>query len=161
MKGKKKKKLVKAGWLLFYLYIIMLSYFLFFSEHYGRENLVTGYRYNLVFFKEINRFITYRKQLGLESFLVNIAGNILAFAPFGFMLPMLNLRYRKFIYVAFLSLLFSLSVELVQLFFKVGIFDVDDIMMNALGGILGYITYLFCSIFIKGLRPSRKPRRRK
>jgi len=134
----------RAGWLLFYLYIILLSYFLFFSEHYGRDCISPGYRYNLVLFKEIRRFIEYRQQLGLESFVVNIAGNILAFAPFGFLLPMLNKRYRGFFTITFLSLLFSLAVELVQMYFKVGIFDVDDIFLNTAGGMLGYI---FCRIF--------------
>lgn len=161
MKVQKKKKFVKVGWLLFYLYIILLSYFLFFSEHYGRENIADSYRYNLVFFKEIKRFIMYREQLGLESVVVNIAGNILAFAPFGFMLPVLNQKYRSFFYVAFMSLFFSISVELVQLFLKVGIFDVDDIMMNTSGGILGFFAYLVCSIFIKSLRPSKKSVKKK
>lgn len=141
MKGQCKKTITKAGWLLFYLYIILLSYFLFFSEHYGRETIMKEYHYNLHLFKEIHRFIQYRQQLGLESFVVNILGNILAFAPFGFLLPMLNKRYRRFFYTSFLCLLFSSCVEMIQLFLKVGIFDVDDIFMNTVGGMLGYITY--------------------
>ncbi len=142
MKEQNKRRLARAGWLLFYLYIILLSYFLFFSEHYGRENIMKDYHYNLEFFKEIRRFITYRRQLGFEAFLVNILGNVLAFTPFGFLLPLIDKKYRKFIYTTFLCLLFSLCVELLQLYLKVGIFDVDDIMMNTAGGIIGYIIYL-------------------
>jgi glycopeptide antibiotics resistance protein len=99
------------------------------------------YHYNLEFFKEIKRFILYRQQLGMETFIVNIVGNILAFAPFGFLLPLLNKKYRRFFYVTFLCILFSLGVETTQLILKVGIFDVDDIMMNTAGGILGYLSY--------------------
>jgi Glycopeptide antibiotics resistance protein len=140
--------LTKAGWLLFYFYIILLAYFLFFSEHYGRENILKEYRYNLEFFKEIKRFIKYREQLGFESFAVNILGNILAFAPFGFFLPLLNVKYRKIFYTTFLCFIFSLGVETIQLILKVGIFDVDDIIMNTAGGVLGYLSYLiFCRIF--------------
>lgn len=141
MKEHRKALYTKAGWLLFYLYIILLSYFLFFSEHYGRDYAAHGYRYNLELFKEIKRFIHYRRQLGFESFAVNIVGNILAFAPYGFFLPLLNKKHRKLIYVILLSLLFSLAVEVVQLYLKVGIFDVDDILLNSIGGITGYLFY--------------------
>jgi glycopeptide antibiotics resistance protein len=150
LSNQNKKRLTKAGWLLFYLYIILLCYFLFFSEHYGREHVLHNYRYNLEFFKEIKRFIKYRKALGFESFTVNILGNIIAFAPFGFLLPLLNEKYRRFFYVTFISILFSLSIELVQMLMKVGIFDVDDILLNSLGGILGYLLYkVFYFIYCK------------
>ncbi len=147
MKGRR-KNLTRAGWLLFYLYIILLSYFLFFSESYGRENVMKEYHYNLHFFKEIKRFFIYRQQLGNEAFIVNIFGNVAAFAPFGFMLPLLDKRYRRLFCSAFLCLLFSLCVETLQLFLKVGVFDVDDIMMNTLGGVLGYLFYVLINVFI-------------
>lgn len=156
MKVQTKKRLTKAGWLLFYLYIILLSYFLFFSEHYGRENIMAQYRYNLVLFKEITRFIEYREQLGFESFVVNILGNVLAFAPFGFLLPLLNNKYRNFFLVTFLCLLFSVSVECVQLVLKVGIFDVDDILMNTVGGILGYLFFKICFVIARFFHPDKK-----
>lgn len=156
MKRQNKNYLTKAGWLLFYAYIILLSYFLFFSEHYGRENILKEYRYNLVLFKEIKRFLQYREQLGMESFMANILGNILAFAPLGFMLPLLNKRYQNFFRITFLCLFFSTSVEVVQLLLKVGIFDVDDILMNTIGGVLGYISYLIFSILLRIFNPKRK-----
>jgi glycopeptide antibiotics resistance protein len=146
VKEQNKKRLSKAAWLLFYIYIILLCYFLFFSEHYGRENVLKEYRYNLEFFKEIRRFIIYRRQLGFESFLVNILGNVLAFTPFGFLLPLMDRKYRNFFITTFLCILFSLCVELLQLFLKVGIFDVDDIMMNTAGGIIGYISFAIFNI---------------
>lgn len=141
MKTKNKKMLLIIGWLLFYLYILLLSYFLFLSERYGRDFVLEEYRYNLEFLKEIKRFIRYREHLGFESFMVNILGNILAFAPLGFLLPLLNMKYRKFYVVAFISFLFSLTVESLQMYLKVGIFDVDDLLLNTMGGILGYISF--------------------
>lgn len=149
----------KAGWLLFYLYIILLSYFLFFSERYGRDLISESYRYNLELFAEIKRFIKYREILGLESFVVNILGNILAFAPFGFLLPLLNKKFRRFFYVIFLSLLFSLAVEAIQLYLKVGIFDVDDLFMNTLGGTIGYITYSIGGILYRSMNRNGEPKR--
>lgn len=156
MSGLNKKRLTKAGWLLFYLYIILLSYFLFFSERYGREIVMKNYHYNLQLFKEIRRFIKYRQQLGFEYFIVNIYGNILAFAPFGFLLPLLNPRFRRFFYTTFLCITFSLGVETVQLLLKVGIFDVDDIMMNTIGGILGYMIFLLLNAMYRMFHQKKK-----
>ncbi len=151
-----KKRLKRAGGLLFYIYIIILSYFLFLSEHYGRGYVVESYRYNLEFFKEIKRFILYRELLGYETFIVNILGNILAFAPFGFLLPFIHKRYRGFFKIIFLSLLFSLTVESLQLYLKVGIFDVDDLFLNTLGGLLGYIAFVICYTFYRSLNKKHR-----
>lgn len=138
--------------ILFFLYIILLSYFLFFSERYGRA-ASEEYRYNLVLFREIRRFVTYRNELGFGSFAVNLFGNILAFAPFGFCLPLISPRYNGFFRILFLSAGFSFAVELVQLVYRVGIFDVDDIFLNTIGGMLGYTGYrILRSIFYYGKR---------
>lgn len=147
MKEINKKRIVIVGRIVFYLYILLLSYFLFFSERYGRD-LVTD-NYNLQLFKEIKRFIKYRELIGIEGFLVNIIGNVLAFAPFGFILPLLNKSYRKFHIIAILSILFSVIIEVSQLLLKVGVFDVDDILMNSIGGILGYLCFLIFHIIYK------------
>jgi glycopeptide antibiotics resistance protein len=139
----------------------MLAYFLFFSERYGRVVDKEGYRYNLELFKEIKRFITYREIVGFESFVVNILGNILAFAPFGFLLPMLNVSYRKFLRMATLSLWFSIMIEVVQLVTRVGIFDVDDIMMNTFGGIIGYICYMIFHFVVVRMNKSHSKNHRR
>ena len=141
MRTRKNTLITKALWLLFYLYIVMLCYFLFFSEHYGRNDIMSEYKSNLVLFREIRRYITHRDRIGFESFFVNILGNIFAFAPFGFFLPLLNKKYRNFFVITLMSLLFSLSIESIQLVFRVGIFDVDDILLNMLGAMLGYAFY--------------------
>jgi glycopeptide antibiotics resistance protein len=97
----------------------------------------------------------YRSQLGFESFVVNILGNIFAFAPFGFLLPLLNRRYRKLYITAFFSLLFSLTVETIQLWFRVGIFDVDDIFLNTIGGVSGYLFYKFVFLVAGQIKAKR------
>lgn len=147
MEKKQNRKLITfIGWILLYIYILLLSYFLFFSERYGRD-LVTQ-QYNLQPFKEIKRFIRYRGQIGWEGFIVNIFGNIIAFMPYGFLLPLLNKAYRRFYIILILCVLFSLTVETAQLLLKVGVFDIDDILLNSFGGILGYVIfYIIYSIY--------------
>ena len=125
---------------LFVLYLLLLFYLLFFSETYGRT-MDSGYRYNLEPFKEIKRFWSNRDALGWNSVITNLIGNIVAFAPFGFFLPMLCRGGKNVFGCVLISAVFSLAVEAVQLLFKVGAFDVDDIMLNAIGGLAGFLCY--------------------
>lgn len=145
----------KMGWVIFVLYLIFLAYFLFFSDYFGRgSHIRENYAYNLVPFKEIRRFIVYRHVVGIRSFLLNIVGNVLGFMPLGFFLPVISRRSRLWFNTVLLSFLFSLCVETVQLIFKVGSFDVDDMILNTTGGILGYILYKI----VQHIRVRRKRR---
>lgn len=145
MKSETKKKIRAAGLILFLLYMVALFYFLFFAESYGRVAEERGYCYNLEPFKEIRRFWTYRETLGFKAVFLNLAGNVLGFVPFGAILPVINSRCRSFLKIFLLSFEFSFIVESIQLVFKVGSFDVDDILLNTLGGILGYLVFVICN----------------
>lgn len=144
MSKKQEKKARTLGKVLFVLYIGFLIYFLFLSDWYGREGVMDEYRYNLELFKEINRFITYREELGAFAVFSNLFGNILIFMPFGFFISMAS-SSRGFFKTLFYSLLLSLGVEVMQLITRVGSFDVDDIFLNTLGGVLGYIIFVICN----------------
>ena len=141
----RKAKIIRAfGKVLFLLYVGFLIYFLFVAEWYGRTEIAEDYRYNLELFKEIRRFITYREQLGTFTVFANLFGNILIFVPYGFFISMAS-RSRGFFKTLFCSMGLSLCVEIIQLFTRVGSFDVDDILLNTIGGVLGYITFLICN----------------
>lgn len=141
MKQKMKGKPHPLAVLLFILYLLLLCYLLFFSETYGRTMENSGYRYNLELFKEIRRFWDNRGALGFQSVITNLLGNIIAFAPFGFFLPMLCRAGKNVIVCTMLSAIFSFCVETIQFFTKVGAFDVDDIFLNAMGGLAGCLGY--------------------
>lgn len=156
MRIKTKKMIVRISWILFIIYIAGLCYFLFFSEGYGRTGIDHEYRYNLVLFKEINRFIEYRREVGFSSYIVNVFGNVFAFSPFGFVLPIISPYNRKFLNVTLLGFEFTLMIEVIQLVFKVGIFDVDDILLNTIGCIIGYIVFAICNRLVGGKNRDRK-----
>ncbi len=156
MKNLSNKLIMSVSRLLFVLYLILLAYFLFFSEHYGRTISSGEYRYNLTLFKEVKRFIEYRDVIGPEAFIVNIFGNVLAFAPFGFVLPIISPDNRKLLNITLLSLEFSLTIELLQLIFKVGIFDVDDLLMNTIGGIIGGLCFFLARKLLRSFRRKYK-----
>ena len=50
-------------------------------------------------------------------------------------------KKRGLIKVVLGSFLFSLIIESCQYIFKVGVFDVDDLLLNTIGGLIGYIIY--------------------
>ena len=127
--------------LFFLLYFIVLFYFLFFSEELGRTYSERAYHYNLIPLHEIKRFITYRRVLGWKAVVLNIWGNIIAFMPFGLFLPIYAKRCRNLWMTVLYSFELSLLVELLQLVFKVGSFDVDDLFLNTVGGLFGYLVY--------------------
>jgi glycopeptide antibiotics resistance protein len=128
--------------IVFGIYIILLTYFLFFAESTGRMDADRSYHYNLIPLKEIKRFLNYYQTLGFQAVLLNLLGNIVAFIPFGMILPVLHQRFRAFGFMMLLTLEFSLGVEVIQLAFKVGSFDVDDLLLNTIGGVLGYIIFM-------------------
>ena len=143
MNSRKRKALRGLGKVLFVLYIGFLIYFLIFSDWYGRTGEMQEYHYNLVLFKEIKRFWQYRHQLGFFAMFTNLFGNVIIFIPFGFFLPMAS-KYRRCFDTLFWSFGLSLCVEIFQLLTKVGSFDVDDILLNTIGGVAGHIIFVIC-----------------
>lgn len=112
------------------------------------ERLQSG---NFSPFKEISRNIH-----GLTSHdFINLVGNIALFMPFGIFLLLMSRNKRiSFISVFILSLGLSLSLECAQVIFLIGTFDVDDLILNVSGGLLGYVVfkiYLMC----KGNKPNK------
>jgi len=138
-------KLQKACWAAFLLYLIALLYYTIFAESLGRRGAGDGAeaRYNLVLFNEILRFWVYRDKLGMRAFVLNVVGNIVAFIPSGFLLPAISRRCRRLPGIVLVGLSISFLIECTQLVFRVGSFDVDDLLLNTIGVILGFFINRF------------------
>lgn len=76
-------------------------------------------------------------------FLWNVAGNIAWFLPLGFLLPWEIKRLRRLRNLALFAFLFSLAAESLQYVFAVGIFDIDDVILNTLGAVLGWVGFFY------------------
>lgn len=148
MVANKKKLHSIVGVCLFLIYLTGLFYFLFFAEGMGRTTSGGEYRYNLTLLKEIKRFYMYQDALGWKAYFLNVFGNVLAFMPFGFFLPMLLAKKNIFL-TTFWGFLLSLFVEAIQLSMKLGSFDVDDLLLNTIGAFLGACIYGIIR-FVKG-----------
>ena len=79
----------------------------------------------------------------------NIIFNILMFLPFGFVLPLLFKKCEKFYITYFLGLCMTISIEVLQLISKRGIFEIDDIINNTLGCMIGYGVVMIFLLFSK------------
>ncbi|WP_051348734.1 VanZ family protein [Peribacillus kribbensis] len=123
---------------IFWLYIIILMYLLFFSAY--RQRVQGEFDYNLVPFVSIFRDMRQMNaHLEIQTFTNNLVGNILAFFPFGLLLPLIWKRGKTFWRTGLLAFGLSLTIETLQIYFRVGAFDVDDIILNTAGAVSGWM----------------------
>lgn len=113
----------------FIIYIIGLFYVVTFQD-------VSWSTSNFIPFKEILRYDIFS-----DMFFKNVLGNMIMFIPYGFFISYF-LRIDKTRYVFILSLITSITIEVTQLIIG-RVFDVDDILLNLLGGFIGFIIYRF------------------
>lgn len=114
--------------LVFIVYILCLYHVVTFQDiNYGTNNFIP--------FREIFRY-----PVGSAKFIKNIVGNIALFIPFGFF-SSYYLNHKKLATPAILTLVTSLTIEIVQ--YYIGrVFDIDDILLNVLGGVLGFLLFV-------------------
>lgn len=95
---------------------------------------------NFDFFQTIRLYIRHWDNKGINSF-GNLIGNVIVFIPMGIMLPVLFESCKNVFSCMVRVLLFVMCIELFQLFSNFGVFDVDDILLNCFGALVGYIIY--------------------
>ncbi|MBQ9019278.1 MAG: VanZ family protein [Bacilli bacterium] len=127
----KEEKIVlykELSMLIFGIYILCLFQVVTFQDD------TTWASNNFIPFKEILRY-----SITSRLFYKNVIGNMIMFLPFGFFTSF-YLKSEKIQLPLILTLIASISIEFVQL--SIGrVFDVDDILLNILGGIIGYEIY--------------------
>lgn len=114
--------------LLFVAYILMLFELVTYSD-------VSFAGTNFVPFREILRY-----PIGSSSFYNQVIGNIILFVPFGYFVSSL-VKLKKVPGIFFMSLIVSSTIECVQYFIGRS-FDIDDIILNIVGGIIGFLIYI-------------------
>lgn len=113
----------------FIIYILSLFYAVTFQD-------VSWSGTNFIPFKEMFRY-----ELFSARFIKNVLGNLVVFIPYGFYVGHL-LKKRNILWILVLSIITSSSIEFTQL--MIGrVFDVDDIILNVIGGFLGFYIYHF------------------
>ncbi|WNF21212.1 VanZ family protein [Mesobacillus jeotgali] len=139
---KYKKWISAISYTLFILYIIIAVILLFLSPYRqaAYEINSTGTNpYNIIPFKTITDYIKASSHINQNIWKSNLLGNVLAFFPLGIFLPWLFKSHIGFWRTATSVFLATSSVEILQFATRVGSFDIDDIILNTVGGALGYL----------------------
>jgi glycopeptide antibiotics resistance protein len=147
-------------WILFVIFMILLTknilfkksppyYKNYFRQEYRHYKVKDGWaKANTKPFSTIRLFYNSRR-LNAEYKKNNLAGNIVGFIPLGFLLPLILPWFRNGFKILLAGLLLSLCYETAQLLFGLGVFDVDDLILNTAGSIAGYIVFFILGLFIK------------
>lgn len=132
------------------LYAIVMLWLLFGRSQFdiGRDyweqvkmniNLVpfnTIWQYLYLLIKQTNPYL-------LPYAFINLFGNIAAFVPLGFLLPCLWKRVQSFGRFLLCTISIIASVEVVQLFTLRGSCDIDDLILNVIGALIGFVILRF------------------
>lgn len=132
---------------IFTIYILMLLIFVVFKfngDVYSvidtiRTNKDRGVGVNLIPFSTIGAYIS---DINDSVSIINILGNIIPFIPMGFIVPMAFPSQRNVFKTIISSLLLIFSIEILQIIFYVGSFDIDDIILNLLSCFIGFMLFI-------------------
>ena len=123
-----------------FLNLVFIVYVLLLYQLLTNVETNTSGGYNLIPFTEISRY-----KFGSDLFIYNVVGNIMIFIPFGYFVSG-YIKASKVSHILAVSIISSLTVEVVQL--QIGrSFDIDDIILNVGGAIIGFLLYIaLCAI---------------
>jgi glycopeptide antibiotics resistance protein len=122
-------------WVVFVLYLIFLLKLLLFSRPPGSERSI-----NLIPFATISDYLFGGSAAVRRFAIVNVFGNIAAFVPLGALLPIL--RRHTVIWTNLLIVVsVSVAVEIIQGVFGLGASDIDDVILNTVGGLIGILFF--------------------
>lgn len=133
--------------LLLCIYLIVLTKLILF-KHLPLTEIINNfnfsyndYRWRTSNFVPLKTIIYYMffADINLDIRIKNLVGNIIGFVPLGILLPLLSNRFLNLKSVIIATFSLSFTYEFFQLLFGFGSFDIDDLILNTLGGILGYL----------------------
>ena len=114
----------------------------YFRKEYRHYSVDQGWKHaNTKPFSTIRLFY-YSRRMNPEYKQNNLWGNLVGFVPLGILLPMIFPVFRKLFITLFTGFGVSLFFELSQLKFGLGIFDVDDLILNTAGCLAGYLLFI-------------------
>lgn len=135
--------------LLFLVYAAAMLWLLF-GQRIGDEGVTihlntSGENLNLVPLMTVKHYIwliqNSTNRALIRHAVINLAGNVVLFVPLGWFLPYNWKNFRGIIKVLFPMLLMIVTVEIAQYFTLLGSCDIDDLILNLLGVLIGYILW--------------------
>lgn len=164
MQSSTQKYVQWIGWGLFlpYSFVLLFKLLLGRSAFYfgnltyffetGDWHSIHGGLINLVPFRSTIRYLTEFDSYNIDIVLMNTLGNVIIFIPFGFLLPLLFKQINNVKMASKIFIKFILLIELLQLLTFTGVFDIDDIMLNMLGALIGYGSFVGIKYILERVR---------
>ena len=106
-------------------------------------------QYNLVPFDTIKLFMNSYGLINPKIIINNILGNVLLFVPLGYLLKIVFNKKINIILLFIIGVSFSLTFEVMQYISGFGILDIDDLILNSIGIIIGLIVGAITIFFMK------------
>ena len=103
---------------------------------------------NLIPFHNIMQYISGGSDTLRRFAFGNVVGNIVIFIPLGIYLPLFKKDKRVLVNLLFIFIV-SLFVEIIQGLLGIGVSDIDDIILNCLGGLIGILGYKFLLFILR------------
>ena len=122
------------------IYFILLFFLLFRKKAAGSFQSV-----NLIPFHSIGAYLFSDDMVSRAFALSNLLGNIAIFIPMGVYLPLLIRRKSIFVNTVWISTV----VEVLQYIFAVGSADIDDVILNTVGGLIGVSLFRVMELLLK------------
>lgn len=164
MQSSTQKYVQWIGWGLFlpYSFVLLFKLLLGRSAFYfgnltyffetGDWHSIHGGLINLVPFRSTIRYLTEFDSYNIDIVLMNTLGNVIIFIPFGFLLPLLFKQINNVKMASKIFIKFILLIESLQLLTFTGVFDIDDIMLNMLGALIGYGSFVGMKYILERVR---------
>lgn len=150
IKNKKINLYREISLLLFFIYfLLLLNITIFKSSSISFRNPINSYAYKEYGISGIINFIPLVETIKtiidghtpIMNPLRNIFGNILVFMPLGFFIPLLFSKYNNIKRIFLLGSTSSLAIEIAQLFVGYNVTDIDDVIYNTIGAIIGLLCF--------------------
>ena len=122
------------------LYTTVLLYMMFYAS--GREPSEISYIQHQPFIT-IQHFLN-DNNIDNQAFIVNIFGNIFLFSPFGW-LGLCIKKFNRFVPITLFFIVAISIIESIQYFSGRGVADVDDVFLNTLGMLIGFVLFKYAT----------------
>ncbi|MBN8194230.1 VanZ family protein [Bacillus sp. NTK074B] len=128
---------------LFYLFVLLVVSFvgLGFGMNHLRTINYEEVNNNFVPLKTLIGYVFNIDHYNFDTWFYNTFGIVILFMPLGFLLPKVFSNLNTLKNVLFFALVLSLCIEVFQFLTKLGVLDVDDVILNLIGAALGYLIF--------------------
>ncbi|WP_409368512.1 VanZ family protein [Lysinibacillus sp. 38-6] len=146
---------------IFIAYVCLLLYFVVLKINGSTERMKTikqsrdagFWNYNVY---PLSTITPYLEDITYTYAYMNILGNIIPFVPLGILIPTMFKRYRNVKKAILIFIICIIGIETLQFITLLGYFDVDDILLNMIGCIVGYFFYIGISNLSKNVIYNKK-----